>query len=224
MGGPGASLRERLSGRVGGEFLKDPPSGALTAAVGDSRIVKLRKKRAVEQYKRGRSPYGEDSQPRDSRGRFRDVLARLKVDLGESELNQVVDKVEDAEKAEQRKDYGKASDAATDVVQMIDRLEEGALNADQLKNIKDAGRELGKAIAYLPMPQGMQNEKLRYSDLPPTTQQLLQGMKDRIEEKLEPDKAAELLAVLNSFLSGTVQLSSDDIQAQLARLLTYLID
>jgi hypothetical protein len=216
-------LASHIRDLVDPRFLEPLPENTALSAAGESDIEKAKKKRAIEQYRRGRSPYDKDNQPRDSRGRFRDILARLKVDLGESELNEVVSKIEDAQSAELRKDYGKSADAATDVVQMIDRLGADALNPTQLKNVRDASRALGKAIAYLPLPQGDQNAKLRYSDLPPTTQQLLQNMQQRIIDKLDADKAEEVLAVLRSFASGTVQLSSDDLQAELARLLAYLV-
>lgn len=217
-------LARTLKGAVPDELLVDPTDEELTAAGKFRPATREQKERAKEQFRRARDPDLVKRQPRDYRGRFRDILARLKVDLGESELNEVVGKVEEAQDAEDRRDYGKSADAATDVVQMVDRLDEGSLNSDQLNNIKNTTRELGKAIAYLPLPQGQQNAKLRFSDLPPSTQQLLNNMKKRVIEKLEPDKAAELLAVLNQFTSGTVQLSSDDLQAELAKLLTYLID
>jgi hypothetical protein len=227
---PGGQLGESLKDRVPPEALEDIDEKTLTAASGPSReapsrtVVKQAKTRAREQFYRGRSRYDRDSQPRDYRGRFREVLARLKVDLGESELNEVVAKVQDAEEAELNGDYIKSTDAATEVIKMVDRIEAGSLDSKQLQNLKESSRELGKAIAYLPLPQGDPNAKLRFSDLPPASQKLLQGMEDRIRDKVDPSKVNEVLALLNRFTSGVVQLSSDELQSELARLLTYLID
>lgn len=216
-------LKQCIKDLVDPKFLVPREDVLVADGASDSEIEKAKKKRAIEQYRRGRSPYDEDNQPRDSRGRFRDILARLKVDLGESELNEVVSKIEDAQNAELRKDYGKSADAATDVVQMIDRLDDEALNPNQVENVRNANRALGKTIAYLPMPQGYQNAKLRYSDLPPTTQELLQNMQQRIIKELDADKADEVLSILRHFTSGALQLSSDDLQRELARLLAYLV-
>lgn len=220
-----------LKDKVPPEYLEDPAPDELVGAASRKRDKEgfyiptpEEKQRLKEQFKRGRSRYDRRSQPRDFHGRFKNILARLKVDLGESELQDIVKQVEEAQQADQKSDYGKSSDAAVDVVQMIDRMETGALNPNQLQNLKDAARALGRVIAYLPMPQGQQNIKLRFSDLPPSTKQLLQNMETRIKTKLEPDQAAKLLSTLNQFTSGTVQLSSDDLQQQLARLLAYLID
>lgn len=215
------------------EYLQDPDTDfdAVTAAGpqiqrpnGLRIATKEEKDRAKEQFRRGRNPFDVKRQPRDYRGRFREVLARLKLNLGESELNEIVGRVEDAEKQERAGDYGRAADAATDVIQMVDKIKVGTVDGKQLQNIKNVSRELGKAIAYLPMPQGDANAKLRYSDLPPTTQQLLDNMEKRIVDKLTPDKAAKLLDVVRAFTSGQLQLSSDELQTELAKLLRYLLD
>jgi GTP1/Obg family GTP-binding protein len=216
------ALERSLKDVLHEELLADPPEGELVAA-GNTEARREQKRRAEEQFRRGRSPYTVANQPRDYRGRFREILARLRDDLSGTELDQVVQKVEDAEEAQDKRDYAKSADAATDVIQMVDKIEEGALNPNQLKTLKDSTRELGRVIAFLPLPQGIQNAKLRFSDVPPSTQQLIQKMRQRVIDKLDADAAEEILSAINRFMSGTVQMSSDDIQREMARMLAVLV-
>lgn len=219
------ALRQRLADIVPAELLEDPPADALTSAgaPGTAPPLDAARERAREQFRRGRSPYAPDNQPRDYRGRYRQVLARLRKDLTDAELKQEAQKVKDAEEAELNGDYVKSARAATDVIGLVDRLDADALDPKQLQNIQATTRELGKVIAYLPLPQGNPNAKLRFSDLPPASQKLLTDMESRLRDKIDPSKINDVLAVLNRFTSGVVQLSSDELQAELSRLLRYLI-
>jgi hypothetical protein len=59
--------------------------------------------------------------------------------------------------------------------------------------------------------------------VPPSTQQLIQKMRQRVIDKLDADAAEEILSAINRFMSGTVQMSSDDIQREMARMLAVLV-
>jgi GTP1/Obg family GTP-binding protein len=222
-------LQQHIRDLVDPELLKPNLDADALSAAGGTRNRRRpqanndQRKRVIEQFRRGRSPYAVKNQPRDYRGRFRDILARLKVDLNDADLTEAVKKVEDAEAAQDRRDYAKSADAATEVISMVDKIDEGALNPNQIQNIRNSTRELGRVIAYLPLPQGIQNAKLRFSDVPTSTQQLIQNLKQRVIDKLDADSAEKILLNINRFMSGTVQMSSDDMQRELARMLSVLV-
>lgn len=200
--------------------LQADPDEALTAAA--TRQIDERIRRATEQFRRGRSPFDVENQPRDYRGRFRQVLARLKFDLGGKQLEEIVARIKDAENADDAGDYAKSAKAATDVVQLVDDIKDGVLDPQDIKNVRSGARELGRVLAYLPLPQGDPNAKVRFSDLPPATQQLVDGMIDRVKEKLGSEEATAAIAILESFKSGVRGMTSDDLSAELNKLLRLL--
>lgn len=199
------------------ELCKDPD--AVTAA--GNRALDDKIKRVAEQFRRGRSQYAPDTQPRDSRGRFRDVLARLRFDLGGKQLENIVEKIREAERADDAGDYAESAKAAGDVVQLVDDIKAGVLDPEDIRNVRAGARELGKVLAYLPLPQGDPNAKVRFSDLPPSMKDLVNGMITRVQEKLGPE-AADAIAVLKSFKSGVRTMTSDEMSAELNKLLRLL--
>lgn len=202
------------------EGLQKDPDEAITAAA--TRQVDEKIRRATEQFRRGRSPFTVDNQPRDSRGRFRQVLARLKFDLGDTQLENIVAKIKDAENMDDAGDYAKSAEAARDVVGLVDKIEEGVLDPEAIKNVRAGAAELGRVLAYLPLPQGDPNAKVRFSDLPPSTQKLIDGMIDRVVAKLGNDDARDAVAILKSYISGVRSMSSDELSAELNKLLRLL--
>jgi len=199
------------------ELCKDPD--AVTAAGG--RVLDDKIRRVTEQFRRGRSQYAPDMQPRDSRGRFREVLARLRFDLGGKQLENIVDRIREAERADDAGDYAKSAKAAGDVVQLVDDIKAGVLDPEDIRNVRAGARELGEVLAYLPLPQGDPNAKVRFSDLPPSMKDLINGMITRVQEKLGPE-SADAVAILQSFKSGVRTMTSDEMSAELNKLLRLL--
>jgi hypothetical protein len=191
----------------------------ITAAL--SSVTKGKIARAREQYVRGRTGFRPGKQPRDQEGKFRRILARLKFDLGDTELEGIVNEIKNAEQNADAGDIGKAAEAGKNVIQMVDAIEEGVLDPESINNVRKGAAELGRAIAYLPLPQGDPNAKVRFSDLPKTTKDLIENMVQRVEEKLGPD-AAEAVANLKSLMSGGRSMASDELSAELNKLLRLL--
>jgi hypothetical protein len=164
---------------------------------------------------------GKD-QPRDVQGRFRDVLARLSDDLGESGLQDVVDRIKEVDKITGLGDYKDSADAAKGLLDLLNRLDEGSLNKISLENVRATAAELGKVISNLPLPFDNQAQKVRFSDLPPALKNLMTNMVDRVGKKIGKDDAAEATKDLQGFMSGSDLFSQADISSQMAKMLRLL--
>lgn len=170
----------------------------------------------------GRMKYTAKTQPRDSRGKFRKVLARLKQDLGVAGLQSVLKKVQATENMEFAGNYAQADKSAGELIGIVDRLDSGALDNTSLENVRSTAAELGKVIANLPLPFTDQAQKVRYSDLPPTLKKLIDDMTDRVEKKIGKKDADIATAELRSFKSGADVYSQSEISSHLATLLRLL--
>jgi hypothetical protein len=175
---------------------------------------------AVEVQDQGK--YTPETQPRDEKGKFREVLARIKQDAGVSGLQDVMEKVQETEDLDSAGNYVEASKSAQDLISIVDRLDEGALNPDALENIRSSTRALGEVIANLPLPFGSDTEKVRYSDLPPALKNLMDDMISRVEEKIGKKDADEATVGLRSFISGGDYFTQQEISSELSKLLRLL--
>ena len=162
------------------------------------------------------------TQPRDAQGKFRLVLARLKQDLGTSGNQGVIEKIKEAENFDSAGDYAGAVAAGSELIDKIDRLDSGALNAKSVENVRETTSDLGKVIANLPLPFENQAQKVRYSDLPPTLQRLTKSLIDRVEQKIGKEDADEATAELRGFMSGSDVYNQSEVSAQLNKLLRLL--
>jgi hypothetical protein len=170
----------------------------------------------------GRAKYTPETQPRDASGKFRQVLARIKQDLGTSGLDRVLDKIAEAENFDSTGDYAGAAKAAGDLLGIIDRLDSGALNAEALENVRISAGELGKVIANLPFAFGEEAEKIRFSDVPPALRDLMEDMITRVEDKIGQEDADIATADLKKFISGSELYNQSEISSQMAKLLRLL--
>lgn len=166
--------------------------------------------------------YTPDTQPRDTSGRFRQVLARLKVDLGDIGSDRALRKIEEIENLDYAGDYGRATKAAGDLIGIIDRLDTGALNPDAIRNVRESSRELGRVVANLPFAFGEDAEKIRFSDVPPALRDLIKDMITKVEAKIGKEDAAIATKDIKSFMSGGDFYSQSDISSQMAKLLRLL--
>jgi hypothetical protein len=170
----------------------------------------------------GRTKYTAKTQPRDARGKFRKVLARLKQDLGVAGLQRALVEAQAAENLEFAGNYEGASAAANKLIGIVDRLDTGALDATKLENVRSTAAELGKVIANLPLPFTNQAQKVRYSDLPPALKNLIDDMVVRVEDKIGKKDADIATAELRSFKSGADVYSQSEISSKMATLLRLL--
>jgi hypothetical protein len=163
-----------------------------------------------------------DTQPRDAAGRFRTVLARLKIDLGAVGSDRALEKITEVENLDFTGNYGEAARAAGDLIDIIDRLDTKALNPDSISNVRESSRALGETIANLPFAFGEDSKKIRFSDVPPALRDLIEDMITRVEAKIGPEDAAIATKELKSFMSGQEFYSQSDISSQMAKLLRLL--
>jgi hypothetical protein len=162
------------------------------------------------------------NQPRDIKGKFRTVLARLKQDLGDTGLQNVIDKVEEAEGLDNAGNYAAAVAAAADLASMLDRLDSGTLNPQALENVRASARALGQVISNLPLPFADQGAKVRYSDLPPVLKNLMKDMMKRVEEKIGKEDADVATKKLRSFESGGDMFSQSEVSSEMSTMLRLL--
>ena len=182
------------------------------------KVEKATREKAEEE----RAKYTPKTQPRDAGGKFRQVLARLKSDLGTAGLDRVISKLEEAENLDNAGDYGKAAKAADDLIGIIDRLDAKALNPEALENIRTSSAELGKVIANLPFGFGQDAEKIRFSDVPPALRKLMKNMITRVEDKIGEEDADIATEELKKFMSGSELYNQSEISSQMAKLLRLL--
>jgi hypothetical protein len=172
---------------------------------------------------KGRQKYVSGvNQPRDAKGKYRKVLARLKQDLGVAGLQKALKKVEDAENMDFAGNYAESAKASEELLGMIDRLDAKALNPKALENVKATAAELGKVISNLPLPFGEDAEKVRFSDLPAGLKDLIDSMITRVEAKIGKKDADVATQNLRSFMSGADVYSQGEVQSEMSKLLRLL--
>lgn len=198
------------------------------ASVDQDELNRLRQERgAVETPKaptaeEARPKYKPGFQPRDYNGQFRDVLARLKEDLGTSGNQGVVDKIKETNAKAQTGDYVTAVKGALDLKDVLDRLDSGALDAKSIANVRESAKHLGTVIANLPLPFDNQAAKVRFSDLPPALRDLIEEFVERVQNKIGMKDAAPAVAKVKSFMSGSDLFSQGDISTEMSKMLRLL--
>lgn len=185
--------------------------------------IKAGKTTAEKVYnEEGRSKYTPKTQPRDARGKYRKVLARLKQNLGVAGLQDALKKAEEAENLEFAGNYTNSAKASEDLLGLVDRLDTKALNPEALENIRLTTAELGKTIANLPLPFGSEADKLKFSDLPTGLKTLIDKMITRVEAKIGKKDADIATQDLRSYMSGADFYNQAEIQSQMNKLLRLL--
>jgi hypothetical protein len=150
------------------------------------------------------------------------VLARLKQDLGVAGLASAAKKIAEAENINNAGDYFEAAARANDVISIVDRLSSGALTGPSLENVRESARAMGDAMANLPLPFGQENQKLAFSDLPPSLKNLVKSMIPRVEARIGQKEANEAVKPLRDFMSGGALYNQSELSAQMSTLLRLL--
>lgn len=186
--------------------------------------IRTGKTTAKEVYdKNGKSKYISGvNQPRDAKGKYRTVLARLKQDLGVAGLQDALKQAQSAENLDFAGNYIESAKASAQLLDTIDRIDSKALNAKSLENVKTTAAELGKVISNLPLPFGQDAQKVRFSDLPSGLKDLIDQMITRVEDKIGKKDADIATASLKSFMSGADVYSQAEIQSEMSTLLRLL--
>jgi len=177
---------------------------------------------AAEPVDEGRTKYTFETQPRDSKGKFRKVLAVLKDSLGAAGLTNEQKLAERVEKLHDSGHYVASARAASQLMDTVHRMETGALNRDSLENIQLATAQLGTAVANSPLPFGHDTKKMRFTDLPAPLQKLTKDMMARVEKRIGKKEADQATAGLQSYLSGGQLMTQSNISAELSKMLRLL--
>ncbi len=205
---------------------KCQPNIGMVKYYSEEETVDLGKASAVEFGKVTKVEAGKylpgQTQPRDAKGKFRTVLARLKQDLGDSGLQDVVEKVEEAENLDNAGNYIEAARSAADLIGIVDRIDTRALNPDALVNIRESARQLGETIANLPLPFGSDATKVRFSDLPPALRDLVDDMIIRVEDKIGKEDADVATEAIRKYMAGGDYFNQSQISSELSKLLRLL--
>jgi hypothetical protein len=162
------------------------------------------------------------NQPRDAKGKYRTVLARLKQNLGVAGLSKALLKAQEAENLDFAGDYAASAGASDQLLGMIDRIDSNALNPQALENVRATAGELGTVIANLPLPFGQDAEKLKFSDLPSGLKDLIDQMITRVEAKIGKKDADIATQSLRSYMSGADLYSQSEVQSEMSTLLRLL--
>lgn len=162
------------------------------------------------------------NQPRDAKGKYRTVLARLKQNLGVAGLSKALQKAEEAEGMDFAGDYAASAAASSDLLSIIDRIDSKALNPEALENVRDSAAELGTVLANLPLPFGEDAEKLKFSDLPSGLKDLIKDMITRVEAKIGQEDADIATRDLKAYMSGADLYSQSEVQSEMATMLRLL--
>ena len=181
---------------------------------------------AALRYRRERDPdwFKPENHPRDEYGRFRKVLFRLKKDLeNKTGTKAAIDKIEQAEQYEQSGDDDKAREAAEDVIKLVDDIADRTTSEDDQEMLRVGAKELGQVMARLPLPQGQVATKMKFSELPLELRDLIEDIVDRAAAKLSKDQFDASAGELRKYMSGGDYKDSDEIQADLNRILRLLV-
>ena len=166
--------------------------------------------------------YTPQTQPRDENGKFRQVLARLKQDLGTAGLQSVLEEAKSVDKLHSLGSYVEAANASVNLQDILGRLDSGALNNKALENVRNSAKELGTVIANLPLGFNNQAEKVRYSDLPPALRDLMDNMVAKVEAKIGKEDADIATEKLRQFKSGSDVFNQSNISSEMSKLLRLL--
>lgn len=166
--------------------------------------------------------YTPKTQPRDTAGKFRLVLARLKMDLGPTGSDEAIKNIEKVENLDNAGNYGAAAKAATDLISTLGRLDTKALDPTSIVNIRTTTAQMGKVISNLPFAFGQDASKIRYSDIPPVLRDLIEGMVTKVEDKIGQKDADIATKDLKDFMSGSDYYSQSEISSQMSKLLRLL--
>lgn len=213
---------------VPAKYSRDVGDYAIIAAGQESKWARssAARRRATQEAKRNAErnagKYTPQTQPRDPDGKFRKILARLKLNLGDKSTEQLAKKIESTEAAQVAGDYGLMHQHSNELLDMLDAVDSGSLPKGVARNLRKGASDLGKVLAYLPLPQGQSGAKVRFSDLPPASADMVRDMVRRVKDRLEPDVAEKYIAALEQYMAGARTMNSDEMAQHLNKILRVL--
>lgn len=192
---------------------------ALLAAAQEqaARVASLRYKQKFE----------EERHPRDDQGRFKEVLFRLEQRLQDDPAipgaQEALDKIHDAQAAENEDHKDEAKEAASDAVLILDRAAEDIVDPDARSTISNVSEELARAIAYIPLPFDDQTQTMRWSDVPPAGQAVIENLLMRARETDDPETSVEIVEIIEGWMAGGDMITQSEFDAMVAKLVRSIL-
>lgn len=170
--------------------------------------------------------FEEHKHPRfDSNGQFRQVLTRLRSGVegepGTETIARQIDHVVDLMDSEQ---LGEIQSATQGVMKAIKDRADANPNDSSAEVMRAGFKDLGTALAKLPLPQGQDTVTMRWSDLPIQLQNLVEDVMTKLKGHLTADAFKEVTAEVASYQAGVDYATSDQIQSWLAKMTSHLLD
>ena len=223
-----AAIKQELATRVHGETNWANKAAELSArvksltAAAEQDVVDVALIDEAEKSGDALPKYTPKTQPRDAQGKFRQVLARLKQDLGDASLHKVAQKVGEVQNLDNAGNYARAVKGAEEVINVVERIDTQALDPKSLESVRMGASALAEAISNLPLPFKNQAQKIRYSDVPPALRDLMDDMIEKVEAKIGKEDADIATEKLRAFKSGSEVFSQGEISSQMNKLLRLL--
>lgn len=169
--------------------------------------------------------FDEANHPRDNDGKFRDVVAKLRENLKNTpEAEEAVKELDDAAQAEAEKNFEKARLAADRAIHILDAAATGVRNIGTAETMRDAAKQLGRVIAFLPVAVGNDSVASSFEQLAPEVQNLIQDLVERAEKVRDPSEDASAdLESIKGFISGGDQWTQPELNSALSRMIRILL-
>lgn len=182
--------------------------------------------------------FTEQYHPRDTKGKFRDVIARLTNELQQNPDDTAADS---AAKTEAKAELDAARDAneqsnteATQqhldkLLEIADQVAGGSVRPDVAQTLREGYSELGRFVASTGVSQQAGSDKydpnkLRYSDLDPLIKDLIANMIKRIETDFPDQKVQqEALGNIQSYMAGGDVWSLTELMQSLSKMMRFLL-
>lgn len=166
--------------------------------------------------------------PRDDRGKFRDVLFRLKETISEGgeageQAQQAVAALDDAIEQEYQGNVAEALKSAKRAMDVADDVEDELKDPREKSTLRQGYTGLGEAVARLSPTPGQVHIKYRFTDLSPEYQTVINNMLDQLREKLDTDEYNRATDDLRRYMSGSDVADSDEILGWLSKVMRYLL-
>ena len=171
-------------------------------------------------------PFDPSKHPRlDNNGQFRAVLARLHDNVtGQPGADAIRAQIDHTLKLMDSAQLNELEQATGDLMKTINDVADKTTNASVQENMRNGFKALGTELAKLPMPQGSETAKMRWSDLPPQLQNMVEGVMGKLQQHLKPEAYGKVTSEVNDFKTGVHFATSDQIQSWLSNMTQYLLD
>ena len=185
------------------------------------------KGRAVVEPIVDKAPEFEDEKhPRfDSNGQFRQVLAKLRSGVeGEPGAETIARQIDHVVELMDSDQLAEIQSATSGVMKSIKDAADASPNSDAAERMRLGFRELGTAMAKLPLPQGLDTVTMRWTDLPNQLQNLIDDVMDKLQKHLTDEAFDKVTKDVASYKAGVDYATSDQIQSWLSTMTSHLLD